>query len=181
MVLSDTLLIVAISTCTALLGEGLTWLLVYRTENYQRLKNEVEKQTKKVEKQKASINESDKNAKKKLERQEERLKNDSRDLNMTKMKSMFAISFVFMALLSVFNSIFDGRVVAKLPFEPISWFQGISHRNLSGSDYTDCSFIFLYILCTMSIRQNVQKMLGFAPSRAASSQNPFFPTAPEYK
>ena len=28
---------------------GLTWLLVYRTENYQRLKNEVEKQTKKGE------------------------------------------------------------------------------------------------------------------------------------
>ena len=47
---------------------------------------------------------------------------------------------------------FDGRVVAKLPFVPISWFQGLSHRNLPGSDYTDCSFIFLYILCTMSIR-----------------------------
>ena len=48
---------------------------------------------------------------------------------------------------------FDGRVVAKLPFVPISLLQGISHRNLAGEDYTDCSFIFLYILCTMSIRQ----------------------------
>lgn len=47
---------------------------------------------------------------------------------------------------------FDGRVVAKLPFHPISWIQGLSHRNLPGDDYTDCSFIFLYILCTMSIR-----------------------------
>ena len=48
---------------------------------------------------------------------------------------------------------FDGRVVGKLPFTPISFLQGISHRNLAGDDYTDCSFIFLYILCTMSIRQ----------------------------
>ena len=48
---------------------------------------------------------------------------------------------------------FDGRVVAKLPFVPISFIQGLSHRNLAGEDYTDCSFIFLYILCTMSIRQ----------------------------
>ena len=48
---------------------------------------------------------------------------------------------------------FDGRVVAKLPFTPISWIQGISHRSLIGEDYTDCSFIFLYMLCTMSIRQ----------------------------
>merc|ERR1719319_746593 len=55
------------------------------------------------------------------------------------MKSMFAIGFAFTALLSMFNTIFDGRVVAKLPF-------------------------------TMSIRQNIQKALGFAPSRAASKQ-----------
>lgn len=66
---------------------------------------------------------------------------------------------------------FDGRIVARLPFVPISWIQGLSHRNLPGDDYTECSFIFLYILCTMSIRQNIQKLLGFAPSRAASKQS----------
>ena len=32
--------------------------------------------------------------------------------------------FAFTALLSMFNSIFDGRVVAKLPFTPIYWVQG---------------------------------------------------------
>ena len=48
---------------------------------------------------------------------------------------------------------FDGRVVAKLPFEPFALLRGISHRNLMGNDFTDCSFIFLYILCTMSIRE----------------------------
>ena len=86
------------------------------------------------------------------------------------MKSMFAIGLTFTALMKIYLSFlmnidfqgltifyvllsFDGRDVAKLPFVPISWFQGLSHRNLFGSDYTDCSFIFLYILCTMSIRQ----------------------------
>lgn len=48
---------------------------------------------------------------------------------------------------------FDGRIVAKLPFVPIPLLQGLSHRNIRGDDYTDCSFIFFYILCTMSIRQ----------------------------
>lgn len=43
---ADTLLIVFISICTALLGEGLTWLMVYRTEKYQKLKAEVERQSK---------------------------------------------------------------------------------------------------------------------------------------
>ncbi|KAK3586998.1 hypothetical protein CHS0354_026718 [Potamilus streckersoni] len=158
---------------------GLTWLLVYRTEKYKKLKAEVEKQSKKLEKQKEISSEvSDRSQKKKIERQEEKLKNNNRDLSMVKMKSMFAIGFAFTALLSMFNSIFDGRVVAKLPFVPISLLQGISHRNLAGDDYTDCSFIFLYILCTMSIRQNIQKMLGLAPSRAASKQGGGFFTPP---
>merc|ERR1711972_212395 len=104
----------------------------------------------------------------KIEQDEEKLKNTNRDLTMVKMKSMFAIGFTFTALMGMFNSIFDGRVVAKLPFHPISWIQGISHRSLLGNDPTDCSFIFLYILCTMSVRQNIQKALGLAPSHAVS-------------
>ncbi|CAL1525921.1 unnamed protein product [Lymnaea stagnalis] len=149
---ADCILIVFISVCTAFLGEGLTWIMVYRTEKYKKLKAEVEKQSKKLEKQKENES-NDRVQKKKLERQEEKLKTNSRDLSLVKMKSMFAIGFAFTALLSMFNSIFDGRVVANLPFTPISFIQGISHRNLPGEDYTHCSFIFLYILCTMSIRQ----------------------------
>jgi len=168
---ADTLLILFISVCTAFLGEGLTWLLVYRTEKYIKLKAEVEKQSKKLEKKREVHGETvDRQQKKKLEREEEKLKNNNRDLSFVKMKSMLAIGFAFTALLSMFNSIFDGRVVARLPFVPITWLQGISHRNLIGEDYTECSFIFLYILCTMSIRQNIQKMLGFAPSRTANKQ-----------
>ncbi|XP_057374168.1 calcium load-activated calcium channel-like [Daphnia carinata] len=169
---ADTLLIVGISVFTALLGEGVTWLLVYKTEKYQRLKAEIDRQSKKLEKIKETHSDAlDKGFKKKIDREEEKLKNNNRDLSLVKMKSMLAIGFAFTALLGMFNSIFDGRVVAKLPFTPISWVQGLSHRNLSGEDYTDCSFIFLYILCTMSIRQNIQKLLGFAPSRAASKQS----------
>jgi calcium load-activated calcium channel len=127
--LSDSLLIIFISVFTALLSEGLSWVLIYRTENYKRLQVQVEKQSKKcisliiefvfwiiqilnivfciykVEKQKETISElADKNHRKKLERQEEKLKTNNRELSMVKMKSMMAISFVFMALLSMFNS-----------------------------------------------------------------------------
>lgn len=143
------LLIIFISVFTAVLGEGMTWLFVYKTDKYQKLKNEVEKQARKIEMQRESIGcetTAQKNQKKKIERQEELLKNNNREMSMVKMKSMFAIGFAFTALLSMFNSLFDGRVVAKLPFEPISWIRGMSHRNLYGDDFTDCSFIFLYIL-----------------------------------
>ena len=87
---------------------------------------------------------------------------------MIKMKSMVVIGFTFTALLGMFNTIFDGKVVAKLPFEPIALLRGISHRSLMGSDYTDCSFIFLYILYTMSVRENIIKLLGFGSSRSVN-------------
>lgn len=175
---ADSLLIIFIAICTALLGELLTYVLVYRSDQYRRLKSEMERKTKKLERKKEMTTEADRTGKKKIEREEERLKATNRDMSMFKMKSMFAIGFAFTALLSTFSSIFDGRTVAKLPFTPISFIQGLSHRNLIGEDYTDCSFIFLYILCTMTIRQNLQKLLGFAPSRAMNRQVPpsFFGT-----
>nr|XP_018670193.1 calcium load-activated calcium channel-like [Ciona intestinalis] len=167
--LGDSLLIVFISIVTALLAEGLTWLMVYRTEKFKKLKSEVDKQSKKVEKRKELLGESvNKNQKRRLELEEEKLKSNNRDLSAVRMKSMFAIGFCFTALLGTLSSVFEGRIVAKLPFVPLGLLQGLSHRGLMGNDYTDCSFIFLYILCTMSIRQNIQKLLGFAPSRAAA-------------
>ena len=130
----DAILILGISICTAFMGEGLTWLMVYRTEKYQRLKNDIERQTKKLERQKEAHGDAalNKTQKRKMEREEERLKSTSRDLMMVKMKSIFVIGFAFMSLLYTFNSIFDGKVVAKLPFTPISWLQGLSHRNILG-------------------------------------------------
>jgi hypothetical protein len=69
---------------------------------------------------------------------------------------------------------FDGIPVAKLPFEPFGIFTPVSHRGLAGEDYTQCSCAFLYTLCAMSIRPNLQKALGFGPptsvrARACSS------------
>jgi len=67
---ADTLLILFISICTALLGEGVTWVLVYRTEKYQKLKSEIEKQSKKLEKKKEAHGEAanlDRSKKRKLE------------------------------------------------------------------------------------------------------------------
>lgn len=87
--LSDCILIIAIAFCTALAGEGLTWLLVYRSDQYKRLmvwffynyrvhnvyfKVEMERKTKRLEKKKQEVDINDKNSKKRLERDEERLK-----------------------------------------------------------------------------------------------------------
>ena len=83
---------------------------------------------------------------------------------------------------------YDGIVVAKLPFEPYEFVKRLSHRLLvpptaAGDEggaaegavpeaidpavldafQTDCGMPFLYALCTMAFRVNIQKLFGTGP------------------
>jgi len=91
---------------------------------------------------------------------------------LSKMKSTFAVGIALIAFFGVLNSTFDGQIVAKLPFEPFGILTGLSHRNLPGNNYTDCSMIFFYILCSTCVRANVQKLLGTAPPRTSALGQP---------
>jgi hypothetical protein len=63
--------------------------------------------------------------------------------------------------------------VARLPFEPFGLLRSISHRNLPGSDWHDCSFTFIYVLCSISLRAFVVKALGWTPqTKGPSMFNP---------
>ncbi len=99
-------------------------MVVYRTDDYKRLKTIVDKQSKRsmpmlswcrsafvmvicpaVERRKEHLGEAKAVAgKKKLDKQEEQLRAHSRDLNMVKMKSVLVIGFTFTALLGMFNT-----------------------------------------------------------------------------
>ncbi|KAL0334245.1 UNVERIFIED_CONTAM: Calcium load-activated calcium channel [Sesamum angustifolium] len=151
---SDSLTVVGISICTAVVCEAISWLLIYRTASYKSLKSSIDKASKKLETMKstdstsASSNLLKKSSKtKKMDRVETSLKESSRDLSMFKFKS--------------------GAVVALVLF------MKMSHRGLPGDDMTDCSMAFLYLLCSISIRTNLQKFLGFSPPRGAAGAGLF--------
>ncbi|CAI5512137.1 unnamed protein product [Closterium sp. Naga37s-1] len=79
------------------------------------------------------------------------------------------VAVTLLIVFGLLNSLFDGKPVAKLPFVPFAFIQrNMSHRNLPGDDPTDCSMVFLYMLCSLSIRPNLQKLLGFAPPHGAA-------------
>jgi hypothetical protein len=40
--------------------------------------------------------------------------------------------------------------------------QGITHRGIAGSDYTDCSFFFLYALCQVCVCDQKLLAISFA-------------------
>ncbi|KAF3320510.1 hypothetical protein FCM35_KLT15206 [Carex littledalei] len=168
----DALAVVSISFATALLCEAISWLLIYRTSSYKSLRQSIDRASKKLDMLKSPSNKSASNSKK-LDRVETSLKESTRDLSLAKFKSGGVVAGVLIVVFGLLNSMFEGKVVAKLPFEPIPFVRKMSHRGLHGTDWTDCSMVFLYFLCSISIRTNLQKYLGFAPPRAAAGAGLF--------
>ncbi|XP_057496433.1 uncharacterized protein LOC130781290 [Actinidia eriantha] len=171
---SDGLTVVGISVCTALVCEAISWVLIYRTTSYKSLKSSIDKASKKLETMKtdSSINKPKSKAKK-MDRVETSLKESSRDLSLFKFKSGAVVAIVLFVVFGLLNSLFEGKAVAKLPFVPVRIVQKMSHRGLQGDDPTDCSMAFLYFLCSISIRTNLQKFLGFSPPRGAAGAGLF--------
>lgn len=161
-------------------------MLIYRTESYQKLKSSIDRTSKKLEKKKETVTNisKQKSKDKKIARYDGLLKDSNRDMSLVKMKSIFAVGFTLVVLFGVLNSAYDGKVVAKLPFEPFPLVRNLSHRGLIGIDYTDCSMIFLYALCSLTIRTNIQKFFGWAPPKGSGGLfgNPYssglFPVFP---
>ncbi|KAF6150236.1 hypothetical protein GIB67_000110 [Kingdonia uniflora] len=171
---SDSLTVVGISFCTAFLCEGISWLLIYRTSSYKSLRSSIDKASKKLETMKTEGPSSTKKSKtKKIDRVETTLKESTRDLSLSKFKSGAVVAVVLFVVFGFLNSMFEGKSIAKLPFSPANLVQKMSHRGIPGDDPTDCSMAFLYFLCSISIRTNLQKFLGFSPPRGAANAGLF--------
>ncbi|XP_048138680.1 calcium load-activated calcium channel [Rhodamnia argentea] len=171
----DALNVVGISVCTALVCEAISWVLIYRTASYKTLRSSIDKASKKLETMKATTATSAASSaikkpskSKKMDRVESSLKESSRDLSLFKFKSGAVVALVLVVVFALLNSLFEGKPVAKLPFTPFGLVMKMSHRGLQGNDATDCSMAFLYFLCSISIRTNLQKFLGFSPPRGVS-------------
>jgi hypothetical protein len=159
-------LVLAISVSAVALAELMSYMFIYRTPRYQALKLAIENLASQQSKQK------DKGKSNKVRNLSNQLKEKNRDISMLKLKSTVFNMIVLAGVFQLLGSLFDGVVVAKLPFTPFPLIRGLSHRGLSGTDFTDCGLHFIYILGSLSFRSNIQRFFGFAPSKGLQP-NPF--------
>ena len=163
------LTVIFLGALSTAIAEILNYVLVYRKDDYKNLVSNVTSLSKKLEKLE-DVGGSKAQEKKKAQ-MEERLKALNAELGMKKFKSTFVIGLIMIGAITYFSNYFSGIVVARLPFVPIGLVQGLSHRGIEGTDYTDCSFIFLYVLTGIVMRTNIQKVFGFEGPQ--SNFNPF--------
>ncbi|GAB4843764.1 hypothetical protein Ancab_013729 [Ancistrocladus abbreviatus] len=113
---SDSLSVVGISICTAIICEAISWLLIYRTASYKSLRSSIDKSSKKLESMKTlDNNNSGKSSSKKstsktkkMDRVETSLKDASRDLSLFKFKSGAVVALVLFIVFGLLNSLFEG-------------------------------------------------------------------------
>lgn len=66
------------------------------------------------------------------------------------------------------NHIYHAQIVAKLPFEPFSLLQSMTHTRTSGNGSTDCSMNFIYVLPSYIIRADFHKYFQLSPKISCS-------------
>ncbi|KAM1474887.1 hypothetical protein ACFX2I_030849 [Malus domestica] len=115
------------------------------TNSYKSLCSFIDKAVKKLETTKTNSSFAAKITKKsktkKIGRIENKLKESNGDLSLFKFKSSVVIALVLFVVLGLLSSMFEGKIVAKLPFKPFGLVMKITHRGLQGEDATYCSMV----------------------------------------
>ncbi len=161
----DVLFVIGTSFASMLLSEALSWFFVYRTDKYKTAVARVKTLARKYDLAKRADPGG-----KKVVKYKAALKALATETTGSNVKSMLFLGLLHWLTFSSMSSRYSGVVVAKLPFSvEFGLLQGFSHRGLLGTDYTDCAFLFIFIMCTF-LRGSVQRALGFeAPKNPVSN------------
>lgn len=98
----DTFIVVLVGFIGATLAEGCAWYFVYRTENYQSLLEDVNRATRKLDKQKEMLAKSIKTGQK-IKAQEQQIQKKNHNLSFKRMKAQVFSSVLYFLIIPLFN------------------------------------------------------------------------------
>lgn len=178
MTASDILNIVTTVAVTQIVIDLTSRWLVFSKEPYQRAVGSLQRAQGRRDKLAASLDtpqKQEKNAKK-LERLQEDCSDAASQVARRHTVPGFFGSLVFLMLFRVLSTEYSGKVICVLPFVPPRLLRKLTLRGLNvtgvvaGSEYNvyqACSFLFIYILCTLSIKYFVHLLVGVNPPKGA--------------
>ena len=169
----DTITILVFSIVTTSVAEFANYIMFYSKADYKKLVKEIDVYYEKIEKEKENPMKIKKKAGEDKSENEKQYAHKNKQLYAMKMRSNVLVGLFFIVTISSLSNYFQGFPVARIPFVPFGIFSNVTHRGLIGEDYTECSYIFLYMITTFVYRTNIQKLFGFEGPKNAQ-QNPFF-------
>jgi calcium load-activated calcium channel len=156
--------------CGVLISELLAWFFVYRQQKYRTTLAEIRRLSRKADELRFTILSSASKQYPVLNDVEAKLKTQTQTLQWMRMKASIFSYLFYILVVPWFNRLYEGVVVARLPFEPIFLFRSLTHHGLKEFNENDCSSVYLYVLFVAFFSTTLQKLLGYAPP-AASMNN----------
>jgi hypothetical protein len=80
------------------------------------------------------------------------------------------VALLSLACIRLVYVLFEGIVIAKLPFEPISLISGLTHYGLPGDNLHDCSMTFIFVLMNLTVGNYAKKLIGLEGERVVMPQ-----------
>mmetsp|Transcript_33353 Transcript_33353/g.88248 ORF Transcript_33353/g.88248 Transcript_33353/m.88248 type:complete len:203 (+) Transcript_33353:206-814(+) len=153
--------------------EIITYYMIYRTEKFQDLRDLVLRTSKLVNSKKAAEErrkaeekaalrgkEGKKGKLGKMSSMEVQLKTRTKELFQMKFHSNLITAGILMVLYWGVTSSYTGTPVAVLPFEPLTMMRPLTHRGLTGDDFTQCSVALFYAMSSLAIKESVTRFMG---------------------
>ncbi|KAJ1887412.1 hypothetical protein LPJ66_009132 [Kickxella alabastrina] len=145
--MSDFAAVLALSLVASATSEAISYFLVYRTEQFQQVKQKVQQSELKLEEEKSSTSGNGKNRQRRIESIEAQLSAARSKASSLQMRNMFVVAVIQLGSVYLINWLYSGKSVGRLPFEPLKVFHSLTQRGLpEGSPSDACSATFVFVL-----------------------------------
>ncbi|KAJ2006239.1 Calcium load-activated calcium channel [Coemansia thaxteri] len=128
-------------------SEAISYVLVYRTEQFQQLKQKVVQSELRLEDEKHATTGNGKNRQRRIESIETQLSSARNKASSLQLRNMLVVAVIQLVSVYQVNAVYGGAAVGTLPFEPLSMFRGLTQRGLpEDSPSNACSATFVFVL-----------------------------------
>ncbi|PIA13449.1 hypothetical protein COEREDRAFT_24990, partial [Coemansia reversa NRRL 1564] len=161
--------VLLLSLVTSSLSETISYFLVYRAEEFQRLKSKVIQSERKLEDEKQMTGGGGKHRQRRIEGIEAQLSAARSKASSIQLRNMLVVGLVQVASIYCVNSWYNGLVVGVLPFEPLAMFRGLTHRGLTeDSPANACSATFVFVLGGLMFKALLDRYLQLGLPKGSS-------------
>ncbi|KAJ1680053.1 hypothetical protein EV182_000783 [Spiromyces aspiralis] len=160
--------VLALAAAGSAISEAVLYHFVYSTDKYKTLKDRVKRKEEELKQRQQVVGGNPTKRQQRIKVIEDQLNQARREAQALQFKSSLFAACVQMLMIYIISQIYTGIPVARLPFTPISFFQGITHRGLEGTDYTECSAVFLFIMTSLMTRSLLDKALNLSIPKGGS-------------
>ena len=179
MTASDILNVIMTVAITQVVCDLMSRYVVFSGDPYKRAVASLERAQSRRDKLAASLDTPQKQEKqaKKLQRYQEDCSDAASEVARRHTVPGFFASLIFLILYRVLSAEHSGKVIGLIPFTPFKLMRKFTLRSLDITNAVDvkenynvnqaCSFLFIYVLSTLSVKYFVHKLVGVAPPKEA--------------